>query len=359
MTQNNDDEKIFYQGEVRSLSEVNRTLGRSRVEGLTPLEVTVTQIPPISPDLVGMALGPDDSLWWCEAGYGRIGRRTNDGEITHFPIQSKPNGIQQLAMGPDGAFWFTNFNGNAIGRITLDGEITQFEIPGPVVDVRESQAEIGGRPAKVWFNSYNMPIPSNSPMCIVEGPDEAMWYTELMGNRIGRIDMDGNFTRFDVPTPNAGPTVIELGSDNELWISYWWTPMIARMTLDGEFTEWDLSEFGIRMVPGMMPGPDGDLWIVNPRTAEKGVISREGDITWSELPGAKGLVPSSLFRKPTDGRLWCRMNGGFGRFNDDGTVTGFSFGSDIFPFGQVFDSTGALWLGDKARGRLLRIELPS
>lgn len=44
--------------------------------------------------------------------------------------------------------------------------------------------------------------------------------------------------------------------------------------------------------------------------------------------------------------------------NDDGTVTGFSFGSDIFPFGQVFDSTGALWLGDKARGRLLRIELP-
>jgi virginiamycin B lyase len=358
MTTDTADEKIFYQGEVRSLSEVNAIRGFSTLGDDVPLlEIEAIQIPPISPDLVGMALGPDDSLWWCEAGYGRIGRRTKDGEITHFPIQTKPNGIQQLALGPDGAFWFTNFNGNAIGRITMEGEITQYETPAPVVDARDTLAAVGGDPAKVWFNSYNMPIPSNSPMCIVRGPDDAMWYTELMGNRIGRIDMAGNFTRFDVPTPNAGPTVLAVGTDGELWITYWFRPMIARMTLDGTFTEWDLSEFGIRLVAGIMPAPDGELWFTNPLTAEKGTINRAGELTWSEIPGAKGLLPTAFVRRP-DGELWLRINGGFARLNDDGTTTPYSLGPGSFPFGQVFDSTGTLWIGDKARGRLLRVQLP-
>ena len=303
MASDTDDETIFYQGEVRKLSEVNAIMGRGRGgEDFIPLDVTTTQIPPISPDLVGMALGPDDSLWWCEAGYGRIGRRTRDGEITHFMIQSKPNGIQQLAFGPDDAFYFTNFNGNAIGRITLDGEITQFTIPGEIADNRDSQATIGGKPAKVWFNSYNMPIPSNSPMCIVKGPDDAMWFTELMGNRIGRLDMQGNFTHFEVPTPNAGPCVIELGSDDELWITYWWTPKIARMTLDGQFTEWDLKEFGMRMAPGLMPEPDGECWIVNPRTAERASSTAPAP---SRGPSCRGRRGSSRARcsgsRPTAG----------------------------------------------------------
>ncbi len=80
----------------------------------------------------------------------------------------------------------------------MDGEITQIETPGPIMDVCPELRRIGGAQAEVWFNSYNMPIPSNSPMCIVRGPDDAMWYTELTGNRVGRLNMDGGFQRWDV-----------------------------------------------------------------------------------------------------------------------------------------------------------------
>lgn len=47
-----------------------------------------------------------------------------------------------------------------------------------------------------------------------------------------------------------------------------------------------------------------------------------------------------------------------GRINEDETVTRYSLGAGVTPFGLLFDSTGALWVGDKVRGRLLRVDLP-
>jgi streptogramin lyase len=347
---------IFYQGEVVRVADTDRAAAG---DVSTDLEVQAFPIPPISPDMVGMALGPDDSIWWCEAGFGRIGRRTRDGEIVHFQIHERPYGIQQLALGPDGAFWFTNFNGNKIGRITMDGEITQIDTPGPVPDVRAELAKIGGAPAKVWFNSYNMPIASNAPMCIVRGHDDAMWYTELMGNRVGRITMDGEFQRWEIPTPYGAPTGLKVANNGDLLIAYWFSPKIARMTPDGHFTEWEVPAEKGEVQAGLMAGPDGGVWFTQPRAGRIGKISLDGDLTWYEIPGARGRFPLGLFTAP-DGAVWFSemMGSTIGRINEDETVTRYSLGAGTMPFGLVFDSTGILWVGDKMRGQLLRVEIP-
>jgi virginiamycin B lyase len=353
-----DAETIFYQGQVVRTKDALAPTSTD-VEVLDDLVVTPIPVPQISPDMVGMAPGPDDSLWWCEAGLGRIGRRTKDGEIVHFQLHERPYGIQQMAMGADGAFWFTNFNGNKIGRITMDGEITQLQIPGEVVDVRAEMRKIGGASAEVWFNSFNMPIPSHCPMCIVRGPDDAIWFTELMGNCVTRVTVDGEFTRFPVPTPYAAPTGLRVGKEGELWIAYWYSPKIARMTLDGTFTEYDVPGEDGEVQAGLLPGPDGGVWFTQPRAGRIGKISSAGELTWFDVPGAKGRGLMGLFTGP-DGGIWFSELAGsaIGRINDDETVTRYTLGAGTHPFGIVFDSTGVMWCGDKVRGRLLRVEFP-
>ena len=36
-----------------------------------------------------------------------------------------------------------------------------------------------------------MPTPQSAPWEIAAGPDGALWFTELLGNKIGRITTDG------------------------------------------------------------------------------------------------------------------------------------------------------------------------
>ncbi|MCX5296221.1 hypothetical protein OG898_06920 [Streptomyces sp. NBC_00193] len=68
----------------------------------------------------------------------------------------------------DGNLWFTDGGGldHEIGRITPRGELTEFPLPTPNLD--------------------------NSPFHIAKGPDGNMWFTELVGNRVGRVTVGGH-----------------------------------------------------------------------------------------------------------------------------------------------------------------------
>jgi len=346
---------VKYQGETITLSDGCNALdtGDSKIK-LFP-------VTPISPDVVGMALAPDDSIWWCEAGTGRIGRLGQDGKMSHVQILDRPYGIQQIAMGHDGAFWFTNFNGDKIGRITLQGEITQFKTPGPVIDAREEFRKIEPRQGNSWFGAEMMPIASNSPMAITKGPDNAMWYTEFMGNRVGRIDMDGSFTRFTVPTPYAGPTAIRLGSDGNLWVGYWYSPKIARMTPSGKFTEFDIPKVTKEdMIAGLMSAPDGSMWFTQPRAARIGQMTMDGKLSWLELPESVGRFPLGTIIGPDNAIWFGEMAGGrVGRIAESGRgpITYIQLPKGVMPFGLVFDSKGVLWIGDKIRAQIVRVEV--
>jgi virginiamycin B lyase len=51
------------------------------------------------------------------------------------------------------------------------------------------------------------------PLGITTGPDEALWFVEAAGNKIGRVTTGGTFTEFAVPTPLPPPVAIALGLD--------------------------------------------------------------------------------------------------------------------------------------------------
>jgi hypothetical protein len=48
--------------------------------------------------------------------------------------------------------------------------------------------------ARVRTQQYSVPTPNSGPYGIVAGPDGALWFTEYLGNKVGRISLPGMIT---------------------------------------------------------------------------------------------------------------------------------------------------------------------
>ena len=55
--------------------------------------------------LVGVAAGPDGTLWFTETSADRIGRITAAGAVTEFTVPSASSSPSGITAGPDGALW--------------------------------------------------------------------------------------------------------------------------------------------------------------------------------------------------------------------------------------------------------------
>ncbi|MDM5339170.1 hypothetical protein QUF84_18380 [Fictibacillus enclensis] len=50
------------------------------------------------------------------------------------------------------------------------------------------------------FKEYNVPTPESAPFGIVEGHPGEVWFTEMNGNRIGRLLPDGTIHEYPLPS---------------------------------------------------------------------------------------------------------------------------------------------------------------
>src|SRR5262249_41376545 len=144
----------------------------------------------------GITAGPDGAMWFAEGGGNKIGRITADGKITEYLIPTPESNPGYITQGPDGAVWFLERDGNKFGRISSDGKIIEYPIPPGGVEDQTTSGKT---------------VMTTVPQGIITGPDGALWFTEQVGNQIGRITTDGKITEFPVPTANSGPLGITLG----------------------------------------------------------------------------------------------------------------------------------------------------
>jgi streptogramin lyase len=68
------------------------------------------------------------------------------------------------------------------------------------------------------------------PVLIALGPDGALWFTENVGNRIGRITTIGAIDEFAIPTPDSSPAGITAGPDGAVWFTEAFRNKIGRIT---------------------------------------------------------------------------------------------------------------------------------
>lgn len=237
-----------------------------------------------------------------------------------------------IVNGPDGALWLTD--GDGIFRLSTAGHWLHYPLPPDGQSYPHGRGILGlavGPDHAVWFTESvagrigriapdgaitEFPLPAGrTPEHITSGPDGALWYTEF-AHRIGRITLSGEVTEFVLPpcAPSCTnhPGGITTGPDGAIWFTNLGDSSIWRMTTGGALTRYGPFVVQVGLITA---GPDGALWFTGPDTAGPndhiGRITTAGTMTAFPLPiyprptfnGYNNLGPSAITTGP-DGALW-------------------------------------------------------
>ncbi len=180
------------------------------------------------------------------------------------------------------------------------------------VDASTDRSSVESASAAVVGEMHVFPeLPYESfPHMIAAGPDHNMWFTELEGNRIGRITTSGAVTEFSVPTAESGPAGIAAGPDGNMWFTKEKGNKIGRITTTGEITEFPIptADSGPKRIT---TGPDANLWFTEEWGNKIGRITPTGEITEFPIPTAES-APTGITVGP-DGNVWFTEFSAIGR----------------------------------------------
>ena len=123
--------------------------------------------------------------------------------------------------------------------------------------------------------TYPLPTSGSGPFGIAAGPDGNVWFTEDLGNKIGRITPAGSITEYSVPTTGSRPSGIAAGPDGNLWFTEGKGNKIGRITPAGSITEYLVPTTG-SWPSGIAAGPDGNLWFTEDLGNKIGRITPAG-----------------------------------------------------------------------------------
>ena len=188
-----------------------------------------------------IATGPDGNLWFPEFFADRVGRMTQAGTLTEFPIPTPDSSPRGIVAGPDGNMWFVEsaVQRSAIARVTPEGVITEFPIGGSPTDQFQPSGIVVGPDGNLWFSQSRpmatqgeigrmtldgvvtlIELPKGSrPADIANGPDGNFWFTDWGSNAIGRMRSSGELRQFALPTQSRRPSGIAAGADGRMWFT--------------------------------------------------------------------------------------------------------------------------------------------
>ena len=202
------------------------------------------------------------------------------------------------------------------------------------------------------------PIPTinSQPVQIVGGPDGALWFTEAVGNKVGRITTDGTITNeYTIPTAASGLDDIAIGPDGNPWFAESAGNKIGSIDLSGTITE------SAPLAPGSQPisvvaGPDGNAWFTEHGTGKVGRMTPDGAVT-EYSAGITGR-PLVITAGP-DANLWFTESPGnkIARLDPaDGSVQEYTVPTfQSAPWEIAAGPDGKLWFTERVAGKIGRI----
>jgi streptogramin lyase len=205
------------------------------------------------------------------------------------------------------------------------------------------------------ITEFVIPTPGSVPDGITAAPDGNLWFTERLGNKIGRITPAGVFTEFPVPTPDSEPLALVVAPDGNVWFTEFKGNKIGRITPSGVVTEFAIPSTDPKP-HGITVGPDGNLWFTELNTDKIARITAEGDVAEFPIPTSNSW-PSIITSGP-DGNLWFGEWKGdkIGRITTAGVVTEFATPTaGSRPHGITVGPDGNLWFtefGSSGMGRI-------
>lgn len=148
---------------------------------------------------IGLAVGPDGSVYIADAGSNHVRRVASDGTISTFvgsggrrdstgdggpAVHATFLALRGLAVGPDGSVYIVDHGAHRIRRVGPDGLISAFAgrqdgMPGFEGD--------GGPAVNARFNDVQR---------VAVGPDGSIYIADLSNHRIRRVGLDGLISTF-------------------------------------------------------------------------------------------------------------------------------------------------------------------
>ncbi len=216
-----------------------------------------------------IANGPDARLWFTDAGANKIGRMRSNGTLVEYALPTANSGPLGITHGLTNSVWFTEATANKIGRINL------------TVDSSAVLTTMEGKPAE-----FPLPTAHGRPEDICSGPYDDMWFTDALGDHIGRITRAGRITLFPLP-PGSHPRRITGDYTDNVWFTEPGTNKIGRLSGKGQLTEFRLPTLG--SVPqGIAVGAYGIIWFTEQGSDKIGRITPTGKLTeFSVLPAPR------------------------------------------------------------------------
>ena len=300
--------------------------------------------------------------------------------ITEFALptaNAQPTGI---TSGPDGNLWVAESESSVtsrIARVTPAGEVTEFIYPA-----NREPLDVAAAGGLIWFTErlgdrigrinplagndaaiqasvteFIVPGVGSRPTGIAAGADGNLWFTQAGSGEIGRVTPAGLITEVAVPGLGSEPTGIAAGPDGALWFTQVGSSQVGRITTAGVVT----NEFAVpalnsqpTQLGAITEGPDGALWFVDSANDRVWRITTAGELTG--FPAPVGSGPGGIASGP-DGALWLTegRQGKIARMATDGTVSQYTLPSAGGSADITVGPDGALWFTEKFDGRVGRI----
>jgi RHS repeat-associated protein len=277
--------------------------------------------PTQSSEPVAIAVTPDDSAWFTELAGDKIGRVTESGSVTEYPLPGpyQPAGI---SVGADGNLWFGY--GASVGRITRSGSLTYFQVPdgGPFNDAGPGQT--------------------------TPGPDGNVWFasTGLSTSYVGYVTPAGAVTEFAVPGDGPLLAGITAGPEGAVWFVNYTAGQIDSITTAGALTEYQFpSGYGPSYDSMITTGPDGRLWFVAGN--DIGAMTPGGVYTLYQPPPSGGGSNGSIAVDRSTDALVFVTTGAIGQVTTSGLMSFASTVGENQGAGQIgWAPDGTLWYAD-------------
>jgi len=226
---------------------------------LTTLPRYIDEYDVPTPNSAPLALTVDRNgiVWFTESNASKLGRfdpRTD--AFTEYKVPGVGD-MWGITVDQSGAVWVTQYS--------LKGSVS----PGGAIEAGGNGRLIRFNPNDGNFTVVTIPTPGSFPFRIIPDAEGRLWFTELLGNRIGSYDpLSGKLQEYAVPTQFAGPADLTFDSHGTLWFTEAYNESVASFDLQTkQFTEYHFSSIDPTQYVGSPVGiaitPDGIVWIAD------------------------------------------------------------------------------------------------
>jgi virginiamycin B lyase len=258
---------------------------------------------------LAIAVDKQGIVWFTESNVSQLGRfDPTNRTFKEYPVPGIGD-MWGITTDQNGMLWLTQYSGK--------GSVN----PGGLIVSGGQGRLLRFDPSTAQFSTVNIPTNSSFPMRVTADHENRIWFTELLGNKIGMYDSTSNSLKeYPVPTNVSGPADLTFDQYGTLWFTETYNQSVAKFFPGNQsFVEYHLSTrdpskilsspvgIGVSASGGVWLTDHGGNWIAQFDPASNNVTrypthTPPSDVYPTSIPN--GLAIDNV------GRVWFAEHGG-------------------------------------------------